>query len=317
MDEHIDPHQWDNLVQATGGSFLQSYGWGEFQQAYGRPIERWQSDGVVLQALVYSLPAGRTYLFSPYGPVGTPNTDTSIALLDEIQRWSEKHQAIFWRYERGGEYYGGCRVADVHPATTWLTPLSEATTMLAALKPKWRYNIHLAERKGVTIRQSGAVQEVDLFYDVLRRTAQRQKIKLHPKRYYQLMVQTMAPTHGVQLYFAEQAGRVIAAALTLQFGHTLTYLHGGSDYTYRQLMAPHLLHWQIMQAAWQAGCTAYDWFGIADTDQPEHPWAALTRFKQGFGGQRQVYAGTFELPLQRTWYNAYRLIRKSRTWISS
>lgn len=316
MGAHVDPVHWDKSIQAVGGSFLQSYAWGEFQQAYGRSVERWQTDGLALQSIVYRLPAGRTYLFSPYGPVGTPTIDTTIALLDQIERWSEKHQAIFWRYEQGGEHYGGRRVTSVHPVTTWLTTLQEPGVMLAQMKPKWRYNIHLAERKGVVIRRSRAVVDVDQFYAVLAQTAERQKIRLHPKSYYQLMVEKLGHTDEVTLYFAEHNQQVLAAALVIRFGNTLTYLHGGSDYAQRQFMAPHLLHWSMMQEAYRAGCTIYDWFGIADTDASTHPWAALTRFKQGFGGRRQSYAGTFELPLQRTWYNAYRLIRKSRTWIS-
>lgn len=317
MDGHINPATWNRTILAAGGSFLQSYEWGEFQQAYGRPVDRWQMDQLALQTIVHILPAGRTFLFTPYGPSGTFTPSTINQSLDHIQILAKKYQAIFWRYERGGEQYGGVSVPAVHPVTTWLTPLHEPTAMLAAMKPKWRYNIRLAQRKGVAIRHTTALTDVAVFYALLQQTAQRQRIHLHPKSYYQLMLDHLGRAGCAQLYFAEFAGQTVAAALVIRFGTTVTYLHGGSEYGQRQLMAPHLLQWRIMTDAQPAGYTVYDWFGIVDNDRPDHPWATLTRFKQGCGGASQRYAGTFELPLQRTWYNAYRLIKRSRVWTSS
>lgn len=317
MAAPVDSQAWDQLVLAAGGTFLQSYAWGEFQRAYGRPVDRWYHDGVALQTMVYTLPAGRAFLFTPYGPVGQLNAERTVAVLDTIERLAKKYQAIFWRYERGGEQYGGQPVSEVHPATTWLTPLREPQAMLSTMKQKWRYNIRLAERKGVHVTSSLAIVDVDRLYALLQQTARRQRIRLHPKSYYQLMMDVLGRQQCAQLYFAEYQQNIVAAALVIRFGNITTYLHGGSDYQHRAVMASHLLHWRILCDAYAAGSTTYDWFGIAPPDIPDHPFAQLTRFKQGFGGASQNCDGTYELPLQRTWYNAYRLVKRSRIWISS
>ncbi len=180
------------------------------------------------------------------------------------------------------------------------------------MKQKWRYNIHLAERKNVEITTSVAVADADRFYKLLQLAAKRQGIRLHPKSYYQLMIDVLGQQHHcLKLYFASVEGQPAAAAALIFFGKTVTYLHGGSDHQYRQTMAPHLLHWQALNDAFNAGYSNYDWFGISAA------WPNLTKFKQGFGGHSFQTDGTFELPLHATWYNTYRFIKQTRSWISS
>ncbi len=318
MANDLTAKQWDQQIMAAGGSFLQSYAWGEFQQQYGRVVDRFNCDDWFAQTVVHALPFGKTYLFTPYGPggidTGAAHTSAEIKTWQEhLRQLSEKHQALFWRYERGGAQFGGRKVASVHPATTTIVSLADKEQMAAQLKQKWRYNIGLAQRKGVTIRQSSDVKDVEPFYGLLQKTASRQGIALHPKRYYETMMATLAGQFAT-LYFAEQQGQVIATALVARFHDTVTYVHGGTDYAARALMAPHLLHWQIMCDAAAAGYKDYDLFGIAPLDQPNHPWTSITRFKLGFGGRVVEYPGTFELPLQPTWYTIYRLVKRTHLW---
>ena len=306
---HPGAQQWDQQVQSLGGSFLQSYAWGEFQQQYGRSVDRFSTANGCAQTVVHTLPLGRSYLFTPYGPCG----DLSDTWQEHLQELREKYQALFWRYERGGAPLGGQKVASIHPSITTIVSLSDKATMSAGLKQKWRYNIGLAKRKGVTVRQSGRAADVTAFYGLLLKTAERQGISLHPQRYYETMAATLAGSL-VQYYFAEYQGRVIATALVARFHDTVTYVHGGADHAERAVMAPHLLHWKIMCDAAEAGYKHYDLFGIAPLNQPNHPWAGITQFKLGFGGRIVEYPGTFERALQPAWYTLYRLIKRTHLW---
>lgn len=306
--------EWNQFIIDHQGSFLQSWEWGEFQKAYGRPVERLRIGTTAAQIVVHTLPAGRTYLFSPYGPLGSSSED-ALQVLDAIQNLATKHKAIFWRYERCNSIYNGRVTSEIHPEYTALVRLSDSETMLNAMKPKWRYNIRLAERKSVQIRSSIAVQDMDAAFDLLSATAKRQGIHIHAKSYYQLMLDTLGPSGMAKLYLAEYEGKVIAANIMIGFGDTMTYVHGGTDNEYRQLMAPHLLQWQAMQDAQQAGFTTYDFFGVAPPDQPDHAWAGITRFKMGFGATLQQYDGTYEIPLNTIWYNAYTMVKHIRPWI--
>lgn len=309
--------QWNELVRAYQGSFLQSWEWGTMQERFGRSVERVAVDGMLTQCIVHALPANRSYLFSPYGPVGnntiTSTPTTQAALLEQIMELAERYKAIFWRYERYGEKFGDNIVADVHPRYTQIVELGDVNTMEANLKPKWRYNIRLAERKGVTIRVSQSMNDMDSAYTLLQNTAKRQGIRIHPLSYYQLMLDVLAPANMLTLYLAEYNNQVIAANIMIGFNDTMTYVHGGTDHAHRSVMAPHALQWQAMKDAAAAGYRYYDLFGVAPPNAPDHPWAGITRFKEGFGGELKEYTGTYELPLQRVWYNAYRVAK--RIWI--
>lgn len=291
----MDANTWDSFILQQHGSFLQSWAWGEFQATYGRPVERILTTAGAVQYFIYPLAFGKTYLFSPYGPVG------------HITKLPSHPNAIFWRYERGGIAFGGKAVHSIHPQHTWILPLQSPDQLLAAMKPKWRYNIRLAEKKGVQIHVSQDPTDVNRLYPLLQTTAQRQGIKLHPKKYYELMVQQLGQAGLLHLYLAEYHGKIIAGNIMVGFGETMTYLHGGSDHAYHTVMAPHLLQWRAIQAARQAGYTSYDFFGIAPANQPHHPWTGITRFKQGFGGQLVSYPGTFDLALQPMWYTMYTI----------
>lgn len=283
-------------------SFLQSAAWAEMQAAYGRKVKTIQQGEITIQAIRYPLPAGQWYWFIPQGPC-----PTDLGALND--------GALFVRYEPTVKPLQGQsknkHVADVHPSTTLITPLTKPETMLAECKQKTRYNIRLAEKKGVTVQTT---DNVELFYQLLHSTAKTQGIRLHAKDYYETIFKVLGQYDMVKLYLAYYQDQPVATAMVIYHEQTATYLHGGSDHEQRAVMAPHALHWQIMQDAQAAGYQHYDWFGIAPADQPEHPFAGITRFKVGFGGEVVTRPGTYEHPLRPLWYTAYRIVKK--LWIS-
>lgn len=257
-------------------SFLQSEAWEAVQQAYGRTTKR--IDGVL--AIRH-----RWYWFIPHGPLVQGLADGAVCV----------------RYEPDQLPVHDRRVADVHPSKTLITALDKPAVMLANLKPKCRYNLHLAEKKNLTIVSNLPTAS---FFNVLTKTSQRQHITLHPQRYYHTIVDTLKPYDMVKVYGVEYQQQIIAVGLMIYYAGTATYVHGGSDYQHRSLMAPYLLHWQVMQDAWAAGMKQYDWFGISDR------WPGVSRFKLGWGGEIVSRPGTFEHPLRPLWYTAYRLTKR-------
>ena len=107
-------------------------------------------------------------------------------------------------------------------------------------------------------------------------------------------------------------GRVLAANLMIWFGDTVSYLHGASSNVRREVMAPHLLHWKLINEAKSLSFKHYDFWGVAPEGTVNHPWAGVSRFKRGFGGRYVAYPGTFDLPLDRFWYRVYRLLQTIR-----
>lgn len=309
--------EYDQLVGGISpNQFLQSWQWGEFQKELGRKVYRIKiSRGNELaaagQAIVHELPLGLRYIYFPRGPVIAPlavnHDDEFIPLFDnEVKRIDEK--AIFVRVESINFDFnrpGWRKAKEVQPEHTLILSLDMSEDdLLAAMHQKTRYNIRLAAKRGVAVRRMEE-GEFDKFWNLISMTTERDKFRPHPKRYYEKMLETLGDM--AQVWFSEYRGKVLAANLMIFWGDTVVYLHGASSNEHRNVMAPYLLHWEMIKKAKAEGFENYDFWGIAPPDEPNHPWAGITRFKKGFGGTEVSYPGTYDLALNKFWYMLYRL----------
>ena len=107
------------------------------------------------------------------------------------------------------------------------------------------------------------------------------------------------------IFFAEYQGMRLATALVVYFGRRATYFYGGSLARYRRVMAPCLLHFEIMRRAKARGLEWYDLWGVAPEDEPEHPWANISAFKRKFGGVEVHLVPTLDLVYDQAAYDEY------------
>lgn len=174
---------------------------------------------------------------------------------------------------------------------------------LAAMKPKGRYNIGLARRRGVTVVRDDSAGGFSDFLAIQHHSDRRNGLGLRPPAYYRSILDAFGGSAG--LYFAEADGQRLAAALVVFFGRRATYFFGGSLEQRRDLMAPYLLHHEIMNAASAAGYHTYDFWGVAPPDQPDHRWAGISAFKRKFGGVEVAHVPTLDLVLDRAAYRRF------------
>src|SRR5690606_12542041 len=178
---------------------------------------------------------------------------------------------------------------DILPSNTIFMDLKkDSETLLGNMKPKTRYNINLAARKGVKIKSLG-LDSLDIWYELYRQTAQRNNFVLHDINYFRIVLtaranDTQSPA-DVYLLIAEVDEQPLAAMFLVVTGTRGTYLYGASATENRNYMATYALQWKAMQIAKEKGCTEYDFFGISPQADPAHPMYGLYRFKSGFGGQ--------------------------------
>lgn len=210
------------------------------------------------------------------------------------------------------------------PDTVILDLTRSEDALLAQMKPKWRYNVKLAEKKGVTIRflegESGATEGIDIFYGLYLDTAKRDGIAVHSKAYYSSLVRRAAEYRAtgfdkpvsVRVYIAEHEGLALASIITLFCGEEAVYLYGASSSEKRNLMPAYALQWKAIRDAARSGCARYDFYGIPPTDDPAHPMCGLYRFKTGFGGSIVHRVGSWDIPLNAPAYRAYRVAEKLR-----
>lgn len=314
----------------SSGAFLQSQFWGEFQKKCGSPywylglFKEDELKGVAL-VLKLGLPTGKSYLYCPKGPVfGKWDMGSGIweVLLEKVKDIAEAERAIFLRFEPAlinenlGDIQSQLEVTatkEVQPKSTWVLDISKSEEeLLADMKQKTRYNIRLATKKKIIIRTSNEPKDIEFFFNLAQETAKRNKINTHPKNYYVKMMKSLSEHNAIKLYLAEYEGKTIAANLMLYFGRIVTYLHGGSNSEFRNLMAPYLLHWQAIQDAKKEGYQIYDFGGVSPENEADHKWAGISRFKRGFGGKQIDSVGTSDLVYNNFWYNIYKIARKFR-----
>ena len=296
---------WDRLLlEQPEGNLLQSWNWGELQSRFGWNVERLLvGDGrhglCSLQRTASLFPGGAVY-YVPRGPAVVEAA--RVQVLDALEHRARAGGGIVIRIEpnaRVGDDWpaffegrGFIQGKAVQPLATQLLNIDlEPESLKASFKPKARYNLNLAERKGVKVADS---KDVGTFARLATETADRQGIHLPGPAYYQAALDLFAPRDEVRLYLAEHEGDVLAGIMVFRFGKTAYYLFGGSTAYKRELMPNYLLHWQAMLDFRALGCDTYDWWGIPEEPAPDHPWFGLYRFKTGFGGETARYVGLYE-----------------------
>ena len=293
-------------------------------------------DGLAL-AILMPISFNKKFLYIPRGPIGE-NTEPLIELAIKIAR---EQKAIFVKIESTIENrklkIENRKSFGLQPEKTVILDLTkDAKDLLAAMHTKTRYNIALARRHNVRItkidpstmplfeslraplfepepqsrrqsleRQDDVARQFDQWFHLMSMTARRDGFHAHEKEYYKKLL-NINSNFKTALWLAFDGEDLLAGNLTGYFNNTVTYLHGASSNTKRNLMAPFLLHWEIILDAQKNGFTAYDFWGI-----DSKKWPGLSRFKQNFGNEstlREVsYPKAIDIPLNKFWHFLYKL----------
>jgi peptidoglycan pentaglycine glycine transferase (the first glycine) len=326
--------QWNQFVAwHKEGDLLQSVEWGDLKQASGgwQPIRLAVEEGGqivgAISILKRKLPKMKKCIFyAPRGPVcDFSNRKVLSMLIDAVKERARREGAILLKIDppvllenqdvakaliemgfvqsADGDGFGGVQPRCVMQLN--LTPSLE--DVLAACKPKWRYNIRLAERKGVTVRSDCTKDDLRIFYNILLETATRDKFLVRDISYYDKMWDMLVPQGYMKLFLTEYEGKPIAGAISYLFGDKCWYTYGASSNQYRNVMPNHLMQWRMIEWAKESGCVWYDFRGVSQNREQssDDHLSGLNRFKEGFGAKFVEYIGEFDLPLSPAWYWAW------------
>ncbi len=332
--------RWDAFVAGhPDGHVLQSSRWAALKCRFG-----WQADRVALmadgqivaggQVLVRRLPWGQTLAYVPKGPMVDWRKPPQVrSLMEGLRQVALAHKAALLKLEPDLpdsplldlqlQSYGLRRGHPVQPRSTIHLDLSGGTeAVLAGMKQKWRYNVRLAERKGVLVRPMAAA-DFPAFLAMNAETGQRDGFGVHDAAYYQAAFELFPPDQARWL-IAEADGQPLAAIVVFALGQKSWYMWGASNSLERQRMPNHALQWAGLTWAAEQGCRTYDLWGVPDEvgADPER-WSddfaeqhgglwGVYRFKQGFGGQVVRYTGAWDLPHSRVGYRLYYGARRLR-----
>lgn len=273
---------------------MQSSGYAQVQAGEGwRPELRDLAGGQALVLITGRGPARWAYV--PRGPI-----PAALGVVEELTAWARAAGLARLRIEPeaptafGSDLRGlGYQPAPpLHPQHTMLVRLQpDEEAMLAGFKPKHRYNVRLAQRKGVTV-EAGADPEPLVALGAA--TAQRQRIVPYSRAAYERRLRHL---EWCRVYVARFEGEALAAIMVARFDGCAYYLFGGSSDHRQNLMPAYAAQWAAMRAAAQDGCGEYDLWGVPPGEDPTHPWRGLWQFKSGFQGELLAYAGAWDMVL--------------------
>ncbi len=327
------------VASSPSGSFLQSWEWGEWQAHLGRTVSRFKiiddsgEQVASTQLIKMPLPFGRYYLYAPYGPVGAKNYEFGIKNYEWLLGCLKEKfiNAVFIRIESKDSPLAPhpsplIKTKNIQPGKTLLIDLTKPEEqLLSEMHHKTRYNIKLAQKHGVEIKDEFDISIGHGLFakeavGLIAETAKRQGFKGYGSGYYNKLIDFLAISNrgdlNLRIYKAVYQNQILASAIMVDFGQTRVFLFGGSSEENKSVMAPYLLHWTAMRDAKSMGLNFYDFWGI-ETASGSTP--GFVRFKLGFGGKEQQYAGAYDVVIKNFMYKFYsgmrfgnRVIKKMR-----
>ena len=287
------------------------------------------------QILNRGFAARLSILYAPKGPLlDWENAGLRNRVLNDLQSFAKKQGAIFLKVDpdivlgrgipqsaddvpdnagqamrselmRRGWVYSSDQIQFQNTVLIDLSASEEE--MLARMKPKTRYNVRLAEKKGVVLRV-GTLEDLPMLYKMYAETSVRDGFVIRDEEYYKtawgiFMRQDGQPS-AVPL-IAEFNGEPVAAIFLFMFAGRAYYVYGMSRNLHREKMPTYLLQWEAMKLAKAGGCTAYDLWGAPEIfDESDSMWGVY-RFKEGLGGEVVRTLGAYDFVPNQLWYKLY------------
>lgn len=333
------PATWNHaLASLPRAHALQSWVWGDFKSRWGWSAKRytltiaqssWEplAAAQVLKRRIPRLPY--SILYVPKGPMlDYGDSDLRQRVFANLEKLARREKALMvkidpevvrcWGADQERVSPTGARVVEELQQRGWLysseqiqfpnTVVLDLTRseedLLASMKSKTRYNIRLAERKDVVVRE-GSEADFAQIAAMYQETAARDGFAIRPVDYYLDAWRSFYAAGMAMPLLAEYEGQPIAAVVLIRFGDRATYMYGASTNHERQRMPNYLLQWESIRWAKNQGCTLYDFWGAPTTFVEDDPLWGVWRFKDGFRGEVVWHIGAWDYPARPFWYNLY------------
>ena len=311
---------------------LQSYEWGEFRKKEGIKLIRrgiFEGDRLVsgFQLTIHKIP--KTKFTIGYLPKGEMPTGE---LLNELRQIGKEEKCIFIQLEPNVTSDKtkeeklkslGLKPA-AHPLFTKFTFVLDLTKsedeLLAAMHPKARYNIKVANKHNVQVTKDNSDKAFEEYWRLTEKTTQRQKFYAHTKHYHELQWQIFSHDTDTNkltshLFTAEYENKTLTAMLFFVFHDTLYYPYGASSNEHRNVMHSNLAMWEGIRFGKKLGLKKFDmWGALGQIPDTKDSWFGFHDFKRKFGPEHVEFIGSFDLVINPTLYQAYKVADKLR-WL--
>jgi peptidoglycan pentaglycine glycine transferase (the first glycine) len=305
---------WDRELEerASPSPLLQTWAWGEVQARAGWAVERVRLDGGAMASVQVRGVGPVREAFVPRGPV-----PVTRAAVEALVSWSRAKRFARLRVEpeapvgfaKDMRELGFTAAQPTQPASTRIVPLGEPAGVLASFDRGTRYNIRLAERRGVVVEEGS---DASALTEQSAAVEEREAISLPRQGYYELLL-GLLPWWRIYVARHPQTGEALCAVLVARHGGRGYNLFAGRSGAHADMKANDLAHWRAIGDCAKAGLADYDLWGVPPAGAgADHPWHGLGQFKKGFGGLQVDYPGAWELVLSETGARLIALEKKAR-----
>ena len=307
--------EYEAFVESRGGNFTQSTRWCGVKR-------RWRHEAVIsrdvqghIRATALVLikrfpPPFKSFLYSPRGPVWDYQDQNAFRdLMLGLEELARKYHAYSCKLDPMVEETESAKVFSLRSAGLAFIPWQQEDQtiqcrsnyilelngrgeeeLLQSFKGKCRYNIGLAQRKGVTCSVCGKERLGD-FQQLMEETRTRDNFQMRSQEYFARMMDSLG--EHCRLYICDYKGKPLSGAICVQYGGRTSYVYGASSSAHREVMPNYLMPWEMIRGAAQSGCDVYDFQGVPYWYDSTHPNYGVYRFKTGFNGRLAIYAGEF------------------------
>ena len=333
--EENDKEAYKSFLEAnTRCNFQQSLEWGNVKTSWKKEVILSEdSEGNIRGSLcvwIRKMPIFGNIMYSARGPVcDIYNEDIIKDIVEGAKLLAKKYNAFVLRVEpdilKSDEKFReiivkcGFKIKDdstdfkdeIQPRFVFRLDLRGKTEdqVFAEFHQKTRYNIRLATKKGVEIKE-GTRDDLKDFHKIMIETGERDNFIIRPLEYFEKMYDELAPKH-MKVLMAYHDGEPIAGIIPIMYGKKTWYLYGASSNSHRNLMPNYLLQWTMIKEAIANGCDMYDFRGVSGVVDESHPQYGLYRFKKGFNADFTEFIGEIYLPFKPLTYKMYKLAEKT------
>lgn len=303
---NFDKNEWNKKATHP----LQSWEWGEARKKMGIEILRLSTDKNVYQLSFHKIP----FTNFKIGYLPRPNFP-SQEVLDFLYDYGQKNKVIFIKIEPYEKISNlKIKTTDIlvkspHPLFPQWTQILDLTQsekeLLKNMHHKTRYNIRLAQKKGVIVKKMNNEEGFKIFCQLYFETCKRQKYFGHTPIYHQIVWNNLKKNIA-HILIAFYKNIPLAAYELFYFKKIIYYPYGGTSLLYRNFMASNLLMWEAIRLGKKIGAKKFDmWGSLSSNYNQNHPWAGFTRFKEGYGGKYVEMVGSYDLVINKRIYHLY------------